>query len=94
MEQVCGNDLLAYRERQPNFIFAGGIEKEIVNSGQGHRIRGELLPRVPEMLKIGGFFPMFDHALQTDAGFEEHCTCMTLLHQICGSEGLGEFPRA
>ena len=93
MEQVCGNDLRSYRERQPGFIFAGGIEKEIVNSGQGHRIQRELFPKIPEMLERGGFFPMFDHALQTGAGFEEHCTCMTLLHQICGSEALGEFPR-
>ena len=93
MEQVCGNDLLAYRERQPRFIFAGGIEKEIVNSGNGHRIEAELFPKVPEMLRRGGYFPMFDHALQTAVGFEELCRCMTFLHRICGSEHLGEFPR-
>lgn len=93
MEQVCGNDLLAYRERQPDFVFAGGIEKEVCNTGQGHRIEPELFPRVPKMLETGGFLPMFDHALQTDVGFEELCRCMTLLHQICGSDDLGDFPR-
>jgi len=94
MEQVCGNDLLAYRRRQPRFIFAGGIEKEICNTGNGHRIEAELLPKVPDMLATGGFFPMFDHALQTLTGFDELCRTMTLLHEICGSPDLGEFPRA
>jgi len=93
MEQVCGNDLLAYRRRQGRFIFAGGIEKEICNTGNAHRIKPELIPKVPQMLQTGGYFPMFDHALQTEVGFEELCYCMTLLHQICGSEDLGEFPR-
>ena len=93
MEQVCGNDLLAYRERQPSFIFAGGIEKEVCNSGNAHRIERELLPKIPAMLAQGGFLPMFDHALQTDVGFDELCQCMTRLHQICGSEHLGQFPR-
>ena len=94
MEQVCGNDLLAYRRRQPRFIFAGGIEKEIANTGNSHLIEPELVPRIGELLKIGGFFPMFDHALQTGVGFEELCRCMTRLHQICRSEHLGEFPRS
>jgi hypothetical protein len=93
MEQVCGNDLLAYRERQPGFVFAGGIEKEICNTGNGNRIEPELLPKIPAMLGKGGYFPMFDHALQTEVGFAELCRCMTLLHEICGSEHLGEFPR-
>ena len=93
MEQVCGNDLREYRKRQPRFVFAGGIEKEIANTGNGRLIEGELLPRLPELLEAGGFLPMFDHALQTGVGFEELCRCMTLLHRICGSEHLGEFPR-
>lgn len=94
MEQVCGNDLVAMRRAQPRFIFAGGVEKEVANTGNAHRIEAELLPKVPEMLGQGGYFPMFDHALQTEVGFEELCRCMTRLHEICGSpEGLGDFPR-
>ena len=93
MEQVCGNDLLRYRERQPAFIFAGGIEKEVCNTGNRARIGPELFPKIPLMLGKRGFLPMFDHALQTDVGFDELCRCMTLLHEICGSDDLGEFPR-
>ena len=94
MEQVCGNDLLAYRERQPRFIFAGGIEKEICNTGNAALIRPELFPRIPAMLETGGYLPMFDHSLQTLVGFEELCRAMTLLHDICGSpDDWGSFPR-
>ena len=92
MEQVCGNDLLAYRRKQPRFIFAGGIEKEIVNTGNAHRIEPELRPRIPQMLSCGGYFPMFDHCIQTGVGFRELCRCMTVLHEICGSD-LGQFLR-
>ena len=92
MEQVCGNDLLEYRRKQPRFVFAGGIEKEIVNTGNGDRIERELRPKIPQMLDHGGYFPMFDHAIQTEASFKELCRCMGLLHEICGSD-LGQFPR-
>jgi len=59
----------------------------------GRDCGAELLPKVPAMLAQGGYFPMFDHALQTEVGFDELCRCMTLLHELCGSEHLGEFPR-
>jgi len=82
VEQVCGDDLVEYRRKLPNFVFAGGIEKE-------------LAPKVPAALDARGYFPAFDHALSTNAGFEEHCICMTRLHELCGSAdlNLGEFPR-
>ena len=95
MEQVCGNDPVAYRERVPDFVFLGGIEKEIASTGNSHRIESELVPAVEQMLSIRGCFPMFDHGLSTNVGFEEHCRCMTRLHELCGSAelNLGEFPR-
>ena len=95
MEQVCGNDPVAYRERTPGFVFLGGIEKEIASTGNSHRIELELVPAVETMLSIRGCFPMFDHGLSTNVGFEEHCRCMTRLHELCGSADLelGEFPR-
>ena len=95
MEQVCGNDATTYRERLPDFVFLGGIEKEIASTGNAGRIETELVPNVQNLLEIGGCFPMSDHALSTNVGFEEHCRCMTRLHELCGSAelGLGEFPR-
>jgi hypothetical protein len=95
MEQVCGNDPVEYRERTPGFIFLGGIEKEISSTGNSHRIESELTPKVLAMLNLRGCFPMFDHGLSTYVGFEEHCRCMTRLHELCGSDhrGLGDFQR-
>lgn len=95
MEQVCGNDPAAYRQNVPRFIFLGGIEKEIASTGNAHRIESELVPAVRKMLSARGCFPMFDHGLSTNVGFEEHCRCMTRLHELCGSAelGLGAFPR-
>lgn len=92
MEVVCGNPLRLYRQRQPKLIMAGGIEKGICNSGMGCHIESELIPKVQQMLEKGGYFPMFDHALQTLVGFEELCRAMTLLHRLCGND-LGEYPR-
>ena len=92
LEQVCGNDAREYRKRHPSFILAGGIQKEIANTGNGGLIESEVLPKVPQALAGRGYFPMFDHALQTLAGFDELCRCFTLLHEVCGS-ALGEFPR-
>ncbi len=91
LEQVCGNPVIEYRERHPNMIFIGGIEKEIVNSGNGRCIDAELA-KIPPVLEQGGYFPTFDHMLQINVGFPELCYCMTRLHEICGSE-LGSFPR-
>lgn len=95
MEQVCGNDPAEYRREVPEFIFLGGIEKEVASTSQGHRIETELVPAVEKMLGIGGCFPTFDHGLSTNVGFEEHCKCMTRLHELCGSAdlNLGDFPR-
>jgi uroporphyrinogen decarboxylase len=95
MEYVCGNDPAAYRQRLPRFIFLGGIEKEIASSGNARLIETSLVPAVTTMLEARGCFPMFDHGLSTNAGFHEHCRCMTRLHELCGSAALnlGCFPR-
>ena len=95
MEQVCGNDVTGYRKLLPRFIFLGGIEKEIASTGNENRIEAELVPSLNKMLEAKGCFPMFDHALSTNVGFEQHCRCMTRLHELCGSAdlNLGEFPR-
>jgi uroporphyrinogen decarboxylase-like protein len=94
MEQVCGNDLAAFRRARPHFIHCGGIEKQVAATGGAGRIEAELA-KIPALLEARGYFPMFDHALPPNTGFEELCRCMTRLHEICGSAelGLGDFPR-
>jgi prepilin-type processing-associated H-X9-DG protein len=69
LEQVCGNDVTAYRARHPRFIFLGGLEKEIASTGQADRIETELVPATRRLLAARGTFPMFDHGLSTNVGF-------------------------
>lgn len=92
LEQVCGNDLRTYRASHPDMVLAGGIEKEAVNAGNGEMIEAEL-EKVPALFEQGGYFPMFDHALQPEVDYQELCRCMTRLHALAGSD-LGYFPRS
>jgi len=92
MEQVCGNEVAEYRKQQPRFIYAGGVEKGIVNTGDRRDIDAYLRAVIPTRLEGRGYFPMFDHRLQPMADFKRLCQCMTVLHEICGCKA-GSFPR-
>lgn len=91
-EVKAGNDLFALRERHPEFILMGWLEKEVVNEGNGHLIRDEIMSKVPALLAKGRYFPNGDHGIQPGITFENLCKFMTLLHEVCGNPE-GEFPR-
>lgn len=91
-EVKAGNDLFALRKRHPEFILMGWLEKETVNEGGEHRIRNEIISKVPALLKEGRYFPNGDHGIQPTATFPNLCRFMTLLHEVTGNPE-GEFPR-
>ena len=92
-ECKAGNDLFKLREQFPKFIMMGWLEKEVVNDGNEHLIEGEILSKVPRLLKTGGYFPNGDHGTQPEISFKSLCKFMTILHEVTGNpEGL--FPRA
>ncbi len=91
-EVKAGNDLLALREQLPRLVLIGGLEKEIINEGNGHLIEQEVMSKVPALLAQGGYFPNLDHSIQPSVTFENLCKFMTLLHDLCGNPE-GEFPR-
>ena len=91
-EVKAGNDLFALRRKHPRFIVMGWLEKEIINEGNGHLIRNEIMSKVPWLLERGGYFPNGDHGIQPDVTFENLCKFMTLLHEVCNNPE-GEFPR-
>ena len=91
-EVKAGNDLFMLRERYPDFILMGWLEKESVNEGTEELIAREILGKVPRLLESGGYFPNGDHGLQPLLTFENMCKFMTLLHEVCGNPE-GEFPR-
>jgi uroporphyrinogen decarboxylase len=91
-EVKAGNDLLALRERHPDFIFLGWLEKECVNEGNQGLIEREIRSKVPPLLAKGRYFPNGDHGLQPMVTFPNLCRFMTLLHEVTGNPE-GEFPR-
>ena len=91
-EVKAGNDLFALRERHPNFILMGWLEKEVVNEGNAHLIEPEIMGKVPRLLEHGGYFPNGDHGIQPLVTFDNLCKFMTLLHEVTGNPE-GEFPR-
>ncbi len=91
-EVKAGNDLVALRERFPRFVFMGWLEKEVLNEGNEHMIRDEILSKVPRLLPKGGYFPTVDHSVQPLLTFENMCRFMTLLHKVTGNPE-GQFPR-
>lgn len=91
-EVKAGNNLFALREKYPNFIFFGWLEKEVLNQGNEYLIEEEIMRKVPLLIEKGGYFPNADHGIQPFVTFENLCKFMTLLHKICNNPE-GEFPR-
>ncbi len=91
-EAKGGNDLFNLRERYPEFVMFGWLEKEVVNEGKGHLIEQEIMSKVPGLLAKGRYFPNGDHGIQPFVTFPNLCRFMTLLHEVCNNPE-GEFPR-
>lgn len=91
-EVKAGNDLFALRERDPEVVLFGWLEKEVVNEGNEALIGPEIMSKVPPLLAQGGYFPNGDHGIQPPITFENMCRFMTLLHEVTGNPR-GEFPR-
>lgn len=91
-EVKAGNDLFMLREKHPEFVFFGWLEKESVNEGNEALIDKEVLSKVPPLLKGGRYFPNGDHGIQPFVTFPNLCRFMTVLHEVCRNPE-GEFPR-
>jgi uroporphyrinogen-III decarboxylase len=87
-----GNDLFALRERFPELVMFGWLEKEVVNEGNEQRIEPEIRSKVPPLLAKGRYFPNGDHGIQPPVTFANLCRFMTVLHEVCNNPE-GEFPR-
>jgi hypothetical protein len=91
-EVKAGNDLFALRERHPDLVLFGWLEKECVNEGNEAMIEPEIRAKVPPLLATGRYFPNGDHGLQPPITFPNLCRFMTLLHEVTGNPE-GEFPK-
>jgi hypothetical protein len=91
-EVKAGNDLFTIREKHQKLVLFGWLEKEVLNIGNTHLIKEEIMSKVPRLIKSGGYFPNSDHGIQPGVTFQNMCLFMTLLHDILGNPE-GEFPR-
>jgi len=91
-EVKAGNDLFVLRERHPDFVMFGWLEKEVLNEGNTDMIAPEIMSKVPALLEKGRYFPNADHGIQPLATFENMCKFLTLLHEVTNNPE-GEFPR-
>ncbi len=90
IEVKAGNNLLALRKEHPEFMFAGWLEKEVINEGNEHLIQDEIMNKVPAMIKTGRYFPNIDHSLQPMCTFKNLCAFMKILHEVLGNQE-GQF---
>jgi len=86
------NDLFVLREKFPDAVLFGWLEKEVINEGNEHLIEPEIRGKVPPLLAKGRYFPNGDHGIQPPATFAGLRRFMTVLHEVCNNPE-GEFPR-
>ena len=90
VEAKANPDLLKLRKDNPDFVFIGGLEKEVINEGNENMIEPEIMGKVSQVLPYGRYLPNIDHSLQPMCTFPNLCRFMDLLHKVTGNP-LGEF---
>jgi uroporphyrinogen decarboxylase len=81
-EQAAGNDILAIREKYPEFIIWGGLDKRVLN-GSTDDISREIYSKVPKMWEKGGFIPSIDHLILQPCPMENFAYFVRLIDEIC-----------
>lgn len=81
--EVASNcDVLTTRERYPDLVISGGIDKRVLAQSKADIDR--MLERIlPPMRERGGFIPTCDHGVPLDVSYENY------LHYRCRCQELG-----
>ena len=85
MEVAAGCDVVRYRrEFGRDLLMIGGIDKRALRDGcTKDDIEREVMARVPELVKDGGYSPFIDHAVPPDVPFENYLHYMVLVKELC-----------
>lgn len=88
LEAASDCDPVAYRKQYgKDLLMIGGIDKRVLIEGcPKEGIEQEVMSKVPELVKEGGFSPMVDHAVPPDVSFENFRYYMDLIHEVCTFE--------
>lgn len=80
MEVQSGMDVARARERYPNLLMMGGIDKKALAAGR-EAIDAEM-DKVQRTIATGGYVPFFDHGLPHDVSYEDFCYFVDRLKAI------------
>jgi hypothetical protein len=84
MEAQAGMDVALYRDRYPQLLMMGGIDKKALAHGKD-AIDLEM-EKVAHVLQTGGYVPFFDHGLPHDVSCEDFLYYVERLKETTGRE--------
>ncbi|HOL21787.1 MAG TPA: uroporphyrinogen decarboxylase family protein [bacterium] len=61
-ECAAGYDIVKFRKEHPDFVIYGGIDKRVLFKSK-EDIKREVMGKVPQIWKTGGFIPSIDHSV-------------------------------
>ncbi len=85
MEVAAGCDVVRYRRQFGKELrMIGGIDKRVLRDGcTKKQIEEEVMAKVPQLVKEGGYSPFVDHAVPPDVPFENFRYYMDLTNEVC-----------
>lgn len=88
LEVAADCDARCYRQQfGREVLLMGNIDKRALRDGCDKAIiEREVLSKVPELVRDGGFSPMVDHAVPPDVPFENFKYYIDLIHEVCTFE--------
>lgn len=81
LEISAGMEPLVIREQFPYLALLGGIDKRVLLKSK-KEIEEEIMRKVPQMLRIGGYFPSLDHHVPSDISFENFCYYIEYIREV------------
>lgn len=84
LERVAGTDPFAIREKYPNYLLLGGINK--IEISKGPDAIDAHLEKIPELIAKGGFIPFTDHRVPADVTLANFIYYMKVKREIIGGD--------
>jgi len=85
LEVASDCDPLRYRQKYGRqLLLIGAIDKRVLRDGCTRaQIEAEVMGKVPELVRQGGYSPFVDHAVPPDVPFANFKYYMDLVHEVC-----------
>jgi len=85
LEVASDCDAVSYRQQfGKEALLLGNIDKRVLRDGCTKKeIEDEVMSKVPQLVKDGGFSPMIDHAVPPDVPFENFTYYIDLIREAC-----------